>query len=209
MKNILLLSSTKFLINNPQLMFEKPLKDMRMAYITTAAKGVDDLEYMDRAKEIFKTNEYNYEELDLDGKNEQWLRDYFKNFDVIYVQGGNTFYLLKAMRESGFDKVIKELLPQGLIYIGASAGAYIACPTIEMAGYRHQDKYDHYGVTDLTGLNLVPFLITVHYSPEYAEIVKERVGQSKYPVRTLTDNQAILIQDSKEQLIGDPVEVKL
>jgi len=182
-------------------MFEKPLRDMRMVYITTAAKGVDDLEYLERAKEIFKTNGYNYEELDLDDKDEHWLRNYLKDFDVVYMQGGNTFYLLKTIRESGFDKVIKELLPKGLIYIGASAGAYVACPTIEMAGYRHQDKYDHYGVTDLTGLNLVPFLITVHYSPEYAEILENRVAQSKYPVRTLTDDQAILIKDGKERLI--------
>jgi len=30
------------------------------------------------------------------------------NADIIYIEGGNTFYLLKAIRETGFDKLIKE-----------------------------------------------------------------------------------------------------
>ena len=190
-------------------MFDKPLKNMRMVYIMTASKGVEDLEYLDRAKKIFKTNEYDYEELDIEGKNEEWLRKYLKNFKVVYVQGGNTYYLLKAIRESGFDKVIKELISQGFIYIGSSAGAFVACPTIEMAGYKHHDKYNHFGVTDLTGLNLVPFLVSVHYSPEYKEILHEIIASAKYPVRILTDEQAILVKDGKEQLFGSGEEAKV
>jgi len=29
------------------------------------------------------------------------------------VAGGNTFYLLKEARKSGFDKIVKELVEQG------------------------------------------------------------------------------------------------
>ncbi len=177
-----------------------------MAYITTASKGVGDLAYMERAKGIFDKNGYDYEELDLDGKNEKWLEEYLSKFDVVYVQGGNTFYLLKSIRESGFDKVIKKLLPKGLIYIGASAGAYVACPSIEMMMWKG-NKYDHYGVTDLTGMNLVPFLVSVHYSPEYFDLLKEKSSKAAYPVRILNDRQAILVKDDKAQFIGEGEEV--
>ena len=174
-----------------------------------AWKGAHSLDYLERAKNIFAANNYNYEELDLDGKNEQWLRDYMNDFDVVYVQGGSTFYLLNSIRKSGFDKVLKDLVPKGLYYIGASAGSYVACPTIEMATWKDPDKYDRCGITDFTGMNLVPFCLSVHYMPEYKEVLKEKIKDFKYPVHILTDEQAILVQDGKEQLIGNKEEIKL
>lgn len=115
---------------------------------------------------------------------------------------------MKSIRESGFDTVIKELLPTGFIYIGASAGSYVACPTIEMSFWKHQDKYHHYDLKDFTGMNLVPFLMTVHYTPEYESILREKIPQSKYPVRILTDEQAILVKDDEVTFLGGN-EVKL
>ena len=180
-----------------------------MAYVTTASKGAHSLDYLDRAKKIFADNHYNYEELDLDGKNEQWLRDYMKNFDVVYMQGGNTFYLLRAIRESGFDNVLKDLVPKGLYYIGASAGSYVACPTIEMATWKEPNKYDRYGMTDFTGMNLVPFCVSVHYTPEYHDILKEKIVSFNYPVHILNDDQAILVSGSEAKLIGDSNKIEL
>ncbi len=209
MKNILLLSSTKFLREHPSPIPGKSLREMRIAYVTTASKGVSDLTYLERTKGIFAQNGYNYTELDIDGKTQEWLENYLKDFDAVYVQGGNSFYLLKAIRESGFDSVIKKLLPEGFVYIGASAGSYVACPTIEMTGFKHQDKYDHCGVTDLTAMGLVPFLMSVHYSPEYKDVLKESIPAASLPVKILTDDQAILIQDDKVELVGDGEEIRV
>lgn len=180
-----------------------------MVHVITASKGVTNLEYLERNRAFFKKEGYQCEELDLDGKSEDELRNILSKKELVYVEGGNTFYLMKAIRESGFDKVIKELLPKGLIYTGGSAGAYVCCPTIEMAGLRHQDKYDHYGVTDLTGMNLVPFLLSVHYKPEYRDLLKEKISQAKYPIKILTDEQALLIKDGEVELVGNQEEVVL
>lgn len=192
MERLLLLSSTRFLEKNPKI-FEKPFKDMKMAWITTAQKGVEDKTYIKAHKEFFDREGFNYEEMDLDFENERGLEEKLSRFEIVNVDGGNTYYLMKSIRASGFDKVVKKLLPQGLIYMGGSAGSYITCPTIEMAGFRHQDKYNHYGVTDLTGMNLVPFLMSVHYSPEHHDLLKEKISSAKYPVKILTDNQALLV----------------
>src|SRR3989344_4720559 len=206
-KKILLLSSGRFLMNNPKV-FKKPFKDMKMAYVITASKGVENTDYLERARNFFKEHNYNYQELDLDGKEKRELEEILKKFEIVFVEGGNSFYLLKSIRESGFDEVVKRLLPQGLIYMGASAGSYVACPTIEMATWKHQDKYYHYEIKDFTGMNLVPFLITVHYVPEYRSILKEKILQSKYLVRILTDEQAILIKDGKTTFLGED-EIKI
>lgn len=209
MKRMLLLSSARFLMNNPPDIFGRPFSSYKMAYITTASKGVTDKGYLERDRKFFKEQKYNFEEIDLDGKDEQTLRELLKNFESVFVEGGNTFYLMKAIKGSGFDQVIKELLPKGLIYSGGSAGSYVACPSIEMATWRHQNKYDHYGVTDFTGMNLVPFLMSVHYKPEYKELLQEKIKQSKYPVKILTDDQVILVEGDNYQLVGKGEEIKL
>lgn len=209
MRTILLASSGEFVTEGDLSFLSKPIAKMKMAYVITASKGVADFSYMERHKKRMKELGYDFEEIDIDGKNEKELRGVLANKDVIYVEGGNTFYLLKSVRESGFNEVIKDLIESGVVYIGSSAGAYIVCPTIEMATWKHQDKYDNYGVTDFTALNLVPFMITAHYSPENRGLLKEKVQISKYPVRVLTDEQAILIQDGKIKLIGGGEEVKL
>lgn len=100
------------------------------------------------------------------------------------------------------DKIIMELLPQGFIYIGINAGSYVACPTIEMVTWIHQDKYDHYGLTDFTAMNLVPFLMSVHYVLEYHDLLKEKIKNSKYSTKVLNDEQALLVKDGNIRLIG-------
>ena len=79
---------------------------MRMVYVTNAAKGTNSTEYVERRKHLFKDEGYNYTELDLDGKNPKELREALRGAGIIFVEGGNTFYLLKSVRESGFDKVL-------------------------------------------------------------------------------------------------------
>lgn len=210
MKTLLLLSSGKFLNNDLSEYIGKSLKDLKIAHIITASKGkgVSSLSYLDRAREVFNQNNCYFEDLDLDGKNENELRGILKKFDGVFVNGGSTFYLLKSIRESGFDKVIKDLLPQGFIYMGASAGSYVACPTIEMASWKHLDKYDHYGLSDLTAMNLVPFLMSVHYIPEFHDLLKEKTAHSNFLTRILTDDQAILVKDNEIKFLGGE-EIKL
>jgi dipeptidase E len=212
MKTLLLLSSGSFLNNDLTDVLGKPLKDFRIANVINAAKGKgpQDASYQKllEMKDLFKRNDCYFEDLDLDGKNEEELRDVLKNFDAVFVNGGSTFSLLKAIKESGFDKVMKELLPQGFVYIGVSAGSYVACPTIEMATWKYQDKYDHYGITDLTAMNLVPFLISAHYAPENKDLLKEKIAQAKYPTKVLSDEQTLFIKDDQVELLGGE-EIKL
>lgn len=56
-------------------------------------------------------------------------------------------------------------------------------------------------------MDLVPFLVTVHYKPEFDEILKENIPKASLPVRILTDNQALLIQGDKVELIGEGEEI--
>ncbi len=73
-------------------------------------------------------------------------------YTAVFIGGGNTFKLLKEIKESGFDlKLISYLENGGLVY-GGSAGAIICGKSIESALFL--DKND-IGLTDLSGLNLL------------------------------------------------------
>ena len=51
-------------------------------------------------------------------------------FDAVYFTGGDTGHLLRRMKETGFDEIIKKMVYANKVYVGASAGSLIATPNI-------------------------------------------------------------------------------
>ena len=185
----------------------KPPEQIRVAYIMTAVKTSIERGYAIKDRKALVDLGMQIEDIDIEGKDENELMEILKNFDVIFVQGGNPFYFLNAVCESGFQKVAEEMIEKGKIYIGQSAGSMLAGPTIETGLWKRKDR-ERYGVTDMTGMNWIDFNIFPHYKEEYKSIVDEEVAKSKYPVKILTNDQAILIQDDKMTLLdnnNDPI----
>ncbi len=185
-----------------------PKDQMYIAWITTGTKVARDKTFYETHKKALITQGYQFEEMDIEGKNEEELYKMFAGKQVIHMEGGNTFYLLNAVRESGFENVLRRLLDEGITYVGSSAGAYITCPTIEMM-YWKPKGHPTYGVTDLKAMNLVPFLLLVHYKDELEHIIKEKIKTASHPVRILRDGQGILVENGKYTFVGDGEEVKL
>ena len=175
--------------------------EMKIGYVITASKGSRDKTFLEKVKNSMIENRILFEEIDIEGKSKDEMFNFFKNKNVIHVEGGNTFYLLKAIRESGFAEVLKELLNEGKIYIGTSAGAYIMCPTIEVANWNETGR-DRFGLTDFSSLNYVPFVLKVHYKDEAEKLIKEKMKTLKYPLRILRDGQGILVENNKYIFIG-------
>ncbi len=179
----------------------KPPNELKLAHIITASTPELSKGYVIKDKQRMIYLGFDVEDIDIEGKNEEELRVLLHDKDIICVQGGNTFYLLKQARLSGFDKVVKELVSQGKIYIGISAGSYIACPTIEQATWKHKASGD-FGVTDYNALNFVPFLITAHFKEEYRPLIEKGSKSTQYPVVALCDTQAVLVEDGKWKIVG-------
>ena len=175
--------------------------EMKIGYITTASKVARDKTFLEKVKNAMRENNILFEEIDIEGKSKDEILNFFKNKNIIHVEGGNTFYLLRAIRESGFAEVLKELLSEGKIYIGTSAGAYIMCPSIEVANWNETGR-DRFGLTDFSALNYVPFVLKVHYKNEAGDLIKEKMKTLKYPLRILRDGQGILVEDGKYTFFG-------
>ena len=209
MKTLILASSGQFITaNNVDDFLPKKIADCKIAYITTASKKVNDTGYVERHRQKMDELNFSYTEIDIAGKNEDELKKALDGHDIIMVEGGNTFYLLKAVRESGFENVIKGLIEKGVVYVGSSAGSYIACPSIIMATWSTRD-FDRCGIIEYSAMNLVPFLIKAHYTPDMKEMLSEKTKDLQYQMRVLNDDQAILVRDGEVQLLGSGDEIVL
>jgi len=181
--------------------FNKDLQKIKIGWITTAKKGVTDWGYLRRHKARMKKLKMDYEEIDIDGKSGQKLYQMLKEKDAIHVEGGNPFYLLKSARKSGLKEVINKLLNDGVIYIGSSAGTYITCPTIEMSYWSDRVRPD-YGIKNLAGMNLIPFVIKAHYKPGDKIKYQNKIKKLKYLAKFINDSQAILVKNRKWKILN-------
>ena len=79
--------------------------------------------YANTARERFKAMGY-----DLDSVHE--VRDGRRSVDdaeVVFIGGGNTFRLLKALYDFDLLTPIRQRVAEGMPYIGSSAGSNVAC----------------------------------------------------------------------------------
>jgi len=206
---IILASDLSFLLKFGYDLTGIPKEKIKIGHITTAYKvSRNSLDFFKKVSETIKENGYDMEDFDIEGKTKEEIKSFFKDKNVVHIEGGNTFYLLKAIRETGFADILRELLNEGRVYIGTSAGSYVMCPTIEVSNWNSDGK-DRFGVTDFTALNYVPFVLKVHYTDEKKGLVSEKVKTLKYPIHILKDGQGMFCENGICRFIGDEEEIKL
>jgi len=121
-------------------------------------------------------------------------------YDLVWVTGGNAFTLRRAMKQSGFDTVIADMLDRdSIVYGGFSAGAVVAGPSL--AGFEYMDE-PHRPTAGyapdpvLEGLDLIDFAIVPHYRSAHREAAAARCAEylraQGTPHRTLCDGEAIV-----------------
>ena len=87
-----------------------------------------------------------------------------------------------------------------------SAGSYIACPSLAVS-IRSKLSFDRCEITDLTAMNRVPFFVKAHYTPEIYNSLKIHAQELPAPLYALDNDQALVIDGNKIELIGGGEEV--
>lgn len=125
--------------------------------------------------------------------------------DVIYLAGGNTFYFLKHLRESGFmDKLIKYVRNGGVV-AGLSAGAIIMTKNIFLAGYpKHDCDANEVRLKNLNSLGLVDFEFLPHYvaSAQTHNSLLRYSRKTKRLVIGCPDGSGIVVDGTETRFIG-------
>lgn len=209
--------SSYHLGNNPEKLKELVNKEnAKAAIILNAADNSDDerrASYVASQIEELATLGIDSEELDLRNyfNRNQELKAKLSNYDLVWVVGGNSFLLIRAMKQSGFDKLIAPLVENdAIIYAGFSAGAVVATPTlrgIELVDDKDTIPEGYNKDVVWAGLHLVGKSIAPHYKSNHpeSEAVDEVVKyflENGMDYWTLNDGQALVVQDTTATLVG-------
>jgi len=76
--------------------------------------------------------------------------------EALFMGGGNTYALLKRLREAGLLPAIRERVEAGMPYVGASAGSNVAGPTILSTNDWNVVALDRFDALGLVGFNINP-----------------------------------------------------
>jgi dipeptidase E len=128
--------------------------------------------------------------------------------DAIFIGGGNTFRLLKALQDLEWPEPIRRKVKSGTPYIGSSAGSNVAGPTIKTT-----KDMPIVQPRSFDSLGLVPFQISPHYldpdpnSTHMGETQEERILQfleeNETPVVGIREGAWLLIENSTVTLKGE------
>lgn len=178
----------------------------KLVFITTPAepkeKG-DDLEWLRNDRRALVNAGFEVQDYTFTGKIKDEIEKDLKDFDYIYMSGGDASYLLEQSQKSDFIPLIKDLIEnKGKIYIGTSAGSIITGPRLpdfySPEGYELENR-DCYGFVNFT---ILPHWGSVHFKEKYLNGRLEiAYRESQVPLILLSDNQYIMIDHGKMQIV--------
>lgn len=123
------------------------------------------------------------------------------NFGGLYIGGGNTPYLLKTLKESGFWILIQEMLRLDIPIYGGSAGAIIFAKTI-IPSLSQDDN--NVKLTDFSAMNKInDYNIWCHYSADLDQIISQYI--KKYHLSktiAVSEKTGIFVTDNQIKVIG-------
>src|SRR4029453_5873798 len=127
--------------------------------------------------------------------------------DAIFIGGGNTFRLLKALQDLDLLDPIRRKVKGGAPYIGSSAGSNVAGPTIKTT-----KDMPIVQPRSFDSLGLVPFQISPHYldpdpsSHHMGETQEERILQfleeNDTPVVGMREGAWLIVENGLVRLKG-------
>ena len=174
----------------------------RVAFIPFALYDHD--AYAAKAKDRFQRMGFLLESVHASAAPQRLLED----AEAIFIGGGNTFRLLKALYDHDLLDCIHRCVEKGVPFIGSSAGSIVACPTMQTT-----KDMPIVQPPSFAALGLVNFQISPHYldpdpsSTHMGETQEERILQyleeNDLPVVGLREPTWLRVMNGAVTLRGD------
>lgn len=191
--------------DDPQKLSDLFLRNKKVAVIANAVDHATDAERDERVTyEMNALRSIGLEPEELD------LRKYFldnsalatdvSKFGGVWLRGGNSFVLRKAMAYSGFDAYVLSMKANpDFVYAGYSAGVCVCGPTlhgVELCDDPHALPIDYHPEIIWEGLGLISYSVAPHYRSDHPESalieqVVEYYQQNHIPYVPLADGEFI------------------
>ena len=186
----------------------------KVIFIPYASRDYD--EYTNSVKEMFSHLEFEIIGIhELDNPLVE-----LEKMEGIYIGGGNTFSLVQKLHEKEILEIIRrKVLNNGIPYAGVSAGANVACPTMQTTNDMPIDL-----VPSFETFGIVPFQINPHYHPggiwwkendelreHFGETRKRRIEEfhnfNDTPVIGLYEGSFLICNENGIELLGNKAAV--
>lgn len=129
----------------------------------------------------------------------------FHGCAVVWVGGGNTFYLLQEVKRSGFDEFVARKIASGIPYVGTSAGSIILAPNIESVRFA-DDPAQAPELASFDGLGLFPLVPLAHFdNPDFEDVYRQILAhalENGVDFVTLKEKQFIVVDGDSWKIIN-------
>ena len=203
LKNMILTSSLYESIELVKKFLDKNTESKKILFIPTATNVDEYKKYIHLTQKVFEDFGYEVENFDISIFSEEIAKEKLSQAKIVFISGGNTFYLLQELKRKNLTSYLKERIENGLLYIGESAGSVIATPDIEYASIV-DDKTLATELDDYTGLDLVDFYIVPHFEEEpFVESSRNTVElyKDKLDLKLINNKEAILVENNNFTII--------
>ncbi|MFV0517051.1 MAG: peptidase E [Aminipila sp.] len=182
--------------------FEANLSGKTVTFIPTASMVEKIAFYVNSGKKALEKYGLIVDVLDVSTATTDQIKAKLNGNDLIYVTGGNTFFLLQELKRKGADKIIIDEVNAGKPYIGESAGAMITSADIEYVKAMDSVKKAP-DLESFDALNLVDFYTIPHYdNAPFKKITRKIVDSysSTLNLSPISNNEAILVENDNVKL---------
>lgn len=143
-------------------------RPLNTVFVSTPVEGESDksdLTWVEDEKVELKKNNFDIFDYTITGKNLSQIKSDLKDIEVLYISGGNNFYLKEKSNESEFETFVKEFVDSGKVFIGSSCGSQIMGKDMSsILSMSDLDTLAH--PADTQGFGLVDFMIIPHWGSE-------------------------------------------
>lgn len=141
-------------------------KKSKFLFIGTASR--ENPIYFNAIKNIYENLNCEVENLEI--LNKEWnfeeLKEKILSYDIIYIGGGNTKFMLSEWAKIGLEKILIDAYNKEIVMAGFSAGCYC---------------YHKYNYELIEGFGIIPGISSVHYDEknqekrdEFYKVIKEK-----------------------------------
>lgn len=122
-------------------------------------------------------------------------------YGAIYLSGGNTYVFMDSARKRNIRLLLEKHLENGGLLIGASAGAIMMTPSIDLAKFGDENTPN---LKDAAGFGFVDFEFCPHFTnKEEQNFLSEYMKVKNRELYTCKDGDGIFYSNGIIKLFGD------
>ena len=167
------------------------VKNKKILYIYTACEQKRGSAWQIYNRESLVKIGFKVSDYTITGKSVATIKKDFKNTDALYVEGGSSLYLLQQIQLTKSASLFKQVVKDGKIYIGTSAGSMVAGASVGTSYIPSKIKTAP-KLKGCKGLGLVDVCILPHWGSEKH---KEEYFSEKLIHNYNTKNKLIILND--------------